>query len=550
MKVQRTATAAMVVLAVSGLVSLGAGSAFADGPQATAGGGSSSDGDLFQQNVAQDGRQNNNCSDINGGGSTMTLTGSRLTGRCATTDGSFNKAADVRNGAADAAGGGAIGLTQQNIAQRGRQNNNCLTPNVFPIEPSGSRVDGHCADQDLSRNKHTHIKGGGAAANGGTGTLDLGGQQVAQEGRQNNNCSSPNLFFDDAFFTGSRLEGQCGNKDTSHSQHTWEKNGGAEANGGAGDIAQVQTIAQDGRQNNNCANPNSTVFDLSGGRLDGRCANKDASVSRHTVSKGGSAQADGGSSTGVVLGGTMNQQNTAQSGRQNNNCANPNNVDDIEITGGRADGRCGNKDLSFTKHTVSKGGNAEANGGSGTDATLNQQNTAQSGRQNNNCANPNDLNDLEVTGGRADGRCWNKDFSFAKHTVSKGGGAQANGGSSTGAEIGATIDQQNTAQSGRQNNNCADPNANETALTGSRVETRCGTLDRSATVKTTEIGGGAQADGGTSAVDLFQQNTAQEGRQSNNCGNPNNLNLTLSGSRASAQCQAVDTSRNIGSIYQ
>ncbi|MFG2193299.1 hypothetical protein [Streptomyces sp. NPDC048639] len=58
-------------------------------------------------------------------------------------------------------------------------------------------------------------------------------------------------------------------------------------------------------------------------------------------------------------------------------------------------------------------------------------------------------------------------------------------------------------------------------------------------------GGGSASDG-----DLFQQNIAQEGRQSNNCGNPNNLEATLSGGRASAQCQAIDTSRNIGSVYQ
>ncbi|MFG2191071.1 hypothetical protein [Streptomyces sp. NPDC048639] len=49
---------------------------------------------------------------------------------------------------------------------------------------------------------------------------------------------------------------------------------------------------------------------------------------------------------------------------------------------------------------------------------------------------------------------------------------------------------------------------------------------------------------------MFQQNTAQEGRQSNNCGNPNNLAFTLSGGRATAQCTATDESRNIDSDYR
>ncbi|MFG2193773.1 hypothetical protein [Streptomyces sp. NPDC048639] len=536
MHVQRTATAAMVVLAVSGLVSLGAGSAFADDPQATAGGGSTTSGDLFQQNVAQDGRQNNNCSNINGD-EPVNVTGGRLTGRCVTGDGSVNKFADVHNGPADAAGGGGTTrLPQQNIAQRGRQNNNCLNANTLSLELSGGRLDGRCADQDLSRNEHTHVKGGGATANGGTGTnFDV--QQVAQEGRQNNNCASPNYTFIDPF-TGSRIDGRCGNKDGSVSKRTWDESGGAEANGGEAGGSESQSIAQDGRQNNNCASSNGIDVELTGGRLEGRCGNKDTSVAKRTWNKGGGAEANGGSTA-------VEQQNVAQEGRQNNNCANPNDTFDIVVTGGRAGGVCGNQDSSVAEHTWNKGGGASANGGSDTGApSLEQQNIAQEGRQNNNCSNPNDTS-IGVTGGRAEGRCWHKDASFSKHTLTKGGGAEANGGSGV-----DSVEQQNVAQAGRQNNNCANSNEGELTLTGGRVETKCGTVDRSASVKTAEIGGGAEADGGSSTADLFQQNTAQEGRQSNSCGNPNNLELTVSGGRATAQCQAVDTSRNIGSVYR
>ncbi|MEV6316253.1 hypothetical protein [Streptomyces sp. NPDC051776] len=61
-------------------------------------------------------------------------------------------------------------------------------------------------------------------------------------------------------------------------------------------------------------------------------------------------------------------------------------------------------------------------------------------------------------------------------------------------------------------------------------------------------GGGALAEGGSSTADLFQQNTAQSGRQSNHCGNPNNLTLTATGSRAESKCIAVDRSANVGTV--
>ncbi|MEU6083460.1 hypothetical protein [Streptomyces sp. NPDC047108] len=542
--------AAIAIATAGGLVSMACGPAVADDPRATADGGSSTTGSLFQQNAAQNGRQNNNCSSVNEADSALDLAGGRLRGRCVTTDGSLNKFSEVHTGSADAMGGSRLdgSLTQQNVAQRGRQNNNCANPNDVddPVDGIiGSRLVSQCTDEDVSFSEHTYTRGRGATAQGGAGSRE--DQNIAQTGRQNNNCANPNLLFFDTFDS-SRLEARCGNKDRSASKHAWVDSGGARAEGGstAGGIRQ-QNIAQEGRQNNNCGDAQSPFIIASGSRLEGRCGNTDGSINTHTRDSGDGAEASGGSASSEAIG-SLSQQNIAQEGRQNNNCASPNVTDfGIESFGGsRSSGGCANTDLSLRKETRHHGGGAVAEGGSG-DADIDQQNIAQEGRQNNNCANPNSVG-IDAAGSAVNGHCSNKDLSYARQTWSKGGGSQALGGSS-GLEV--DQDQQNIAQSGRQNNNCANPNEGDVTLTGGRAETRCGTLDRSATVRSTEIGGRATAEGGSSTGgSLFQQNTAQDGRQSNNCGNPNNLDLTLSGGRASTQCQAVDASRSTGSIYR
>ncbi|MFG2196753.1 hypothetical protein [Streptomyces sp. NPDC048639] len=459
---------------------MGAGAAFAaDGPGAQASGGSATLGDQFQQNTAQSSRQNNNCSNPNSEteeGETVALTGGRLDGRCKTIDDSFNKSVKVRSGGAEALGGtGVDSFGQQNTAQQGRQNNNCASPNsIETITVSGGRTEGFCTDEDRSVNLHTKTRGGPASATGGSGTeFSLNQQNIAQEGRQNNNCASAN----------------------------------------------------------------DTELDLSGGRSTGHCRNKDASLSKDTVSQGRGAEASGGGG----LGANVDEQNIAQSGRQNNNCANPSDAD-IDLTGGRDEADCWTADHSKSLRTTEIGGGAQANGGTSS-SDLFQQNIAQEGRQNNNCANPNSL-DVEVTGGRTGSRCGHKDGSLNQDTLVKGGGAQANGGSSTGGDA----FQQNIAQEGKQNNNCANPNAGDITITGGRDQTDCGTTDKSINAHTKDFGGGAEADGGSSTASLFQQNIAQEGRQNNNCGNPNNLVLTLSGARNTTQCQATDVSRNIGTV--
>ncbi|MEU6081905.1 hypothetical protein [Streptomyces sp. NPDC047108] len=535
MKVQSVATATIVALAVGGLSSLGVGPAFADTPGAKASGGSNTAGELFQQNTAQQGRQNNRCSSQNGDPDVVNLSGARARGRCVTTDGSLTESSEFRSGGANAEGGSSgASLAQQNTAQRGQQNNHCGNPNNAEIDITGGSWETACEDTNNSANQGAFVQNGPADVNGGSSTaMGMNQQNTAQEGRQNNNCGNPNLTEID--ISGGSSESACGNEDGSENRRTWTKGGGVEANGGSTifDIAQ-QNTGQSGRQNNNCANPN--TFGASPG---GSCANTDDSANQEAFVKGGGAGADGGSGTGLQVGQVL-QQNRAQEGRQNNNCANPNTAGPDSVGGD-----CANTDTSANEKTFFKGTGANANGGSTAGGRLIQQNTAQEGRQNNNCANPNDTG-INVSGGSAPGSCTNEDGSSNVKAAVKGGGAEANGGSATAADMW----QQNTAQEGRQNNNCNNPNAGSIDVIGSRYEVNCGTTDNSTNDRTTEIGGGARSDGGSSTASLFQQNTAQEGRQNNTCGNPNNATVTLTGSRSTTQCAATDESTNIGSDYR
>ncbi|MEU6081906.1 hypothetical protein [Streptomyces sp. NPDC047108] len=529
MKVQRLAIATMVALTVGGLASLGSGTALAGTPGAHASGGSSATGAVFQQNTAQEARQNNHCSSSND--ANLMLTGARTKGRCLTTDDSVTELSEFRSGGADAVGGSSgTGLFQQNTAQRGRQNNNCSDLNQSGILVQGGRLEDSCADTDTSTAYKAFVRSGGAKANGGSGAASVTQQNIAQEGRQNNNCG--NLNAGEPSVIGGSSGSDCVNDNASADKHTWIKGGGAEANGGSGaGTASVfqQDIAQEGRQNNNCGSPNLTSV------TGGSCANADASDNEQFFVKGGRAKADGGSATTGIL----TQQNVAQGGRQNNNCASPNSggLDTIA-------GSCENTDGSTNRKVAVKGAGAHADGGSA-QASLIQQNVAQQGRQNNNCASPN-RTVFDVTGGSTSGTCAHEDGSTNEKVLTRGGGAEATGGSS-GA---ATVDQQNTAQEGRQNNNCANANASRIEVTGGRYDIDCGTTDNSANTNTTEIGGGAKADGGSSTADLFQQNTAQEGRQNNNCGNPNNATVTLTGSRSTTQCTATDESTSVDSDYR
>ena len=194
----KVATAAMVVLAVGGWASVGAGAAFAaDGPGAQASGGSATLGDQFQQNTAQSSRQNNNCSNPNSEteeGETVALTGGRLDGRCKTIDDSFNKSVKVRSGGAEALGGSGVdSFGQQNTAQQGRQNNNCANPNVRRTRRHRGPTEARCANED-KLGQQAHLDQGRSAADQRRlrHRLAVDQQNTAQEGRQNNNCANAN----------------------------------------------------------------------------------------------------------------------------------------------------------------------------------------------------------------------------------------------------------------------------------------------------------------------------------------------------------------------
>ncbi|MEV6317853.1 hypothetical protein [Streptomyces sp. NPDC051776] len=602
---RKVAAATAVVMALAGVTSFCAGIAFADERGgATAIGGSSTDVGLFQQNKVQEGRLNSACGQLSE--AFLSPVGERTTGRCLNDDGSFNMSAHTGSKGAHVEGGssGAFTVVQQNIAQKGRLNNACDDQNNVDPTLEGSRVDSDCHNKDRSSSKQVLAKSGGAHIEGGNSSgFSVQQQNIAQDGRQNNACTAQNNFG--PTLEGSRMDSDCHNKDRSSSKQVLAKSGGAHIQGGNSgtSLLQQQNIAQDGRQNNACANPEDADFTLEGGRMDSECRNKDRSFSKKVLVKSGGADIEGGSSSVSVeqqnyaQGGRQNnacadhddseiavtggrvdsecrnkdrsfnnkvlvksggahieggsssvssveQQNYAQDGRQNNACATSNDAD-LTLDSGRIAAECGNSDSSFNKHVLVNGGGARAEGGSSTGSVF-QYNTAQEGRQNNACANLNEPDTLEASGGRMTAECANKDRSFNKHVLVEGGAARAEGGGSgTGS-----VFQYNTAQEGRQNNACTNPNGGAVTLTGSRVESRCRTIDESMNLGTKEAVGGAEAQGGSSTADLFQQNTAQSGRQSNHCGNPNNLTLTATGSRVQSQCIATDSSTSIGTIQR
>ncbi|MEU3283300.1 hypothetical protein [Streptomyces antibioticus] len=193
-------------------------------------------------------------------------------------------------------------------------------------------------------------------------------------------------------------------------------------------------------------------------------------------------------------------------------------------------------------------GGARAQGGSALAGTAIEQNVAQAHRQNNNCVHANGLLDegFTLTEGQMSGHCLTKDDSFNKDYVSVSGGAKATGGSATTGEL----QQQNIAQQGKQNNNCANANNTDITLTDSKIKTDCAAIDESLNLHSADISHGAKVEGGSGMVNLYQQNVAQEGRQNNNCGNSNGLDLSLSSSRSTTKCIAIDRSKNIDSVYR
>ncbi|MFI5680497.1 hypothetical protein [Streptomyces cellulosae] len=456
---------------------------------------------------------------------------------------------------ATAAGGSSTGeefvtFSEQNTAQDGRQNNNCAQFDGEELSLEGSRTRTRCVTGDVSFNKHTVTRNAGAHAVGGDVAGDLEEQNTAQKGRQNNNCGQHNAIstVDDVSLTDSSLTADCVAHDGSRNKYTKTETAGARALGGDAvtDLTE-QNTAQSGKQNNDCGNDNELNIELTeGSRASASCADLDRSHNKHTVTKSGGSRATGGDTTTGI-----DQQNTAQDGRQNNNCANISSFD-LGLDDSSLAGRCKNLDHSHNEYTATKTRGATAQGGGGL-ASLDQQNTAQTGRQNNNCANINETFDgdvLELGGGsEAAASCKNVDGSHNKRSLVKDGGARATGGDGSGEFFEFfQASQQNTAQSGRQNNNCGNLNQTTPVLDDSRATAHCLTADHSKNDRTVVRREGATATGGDGAADLFEQNIAQSGRQNNSCGNANALELTADGSTATAQCIATDRSTNLDTV--
>ncbi|MBQ0988440.1 hypothetical protein KBZ10_28830 [Streptomyces sp. F63] len=352
---------------------------------------------------------------------------------------------------------------------------------------------------------------GGAEATGGAGVAEVSGQDTALNGRQNNSCGNvpafPGIVFD------GRSLADCAGTDRSHRTGVLGTAGGATATGGDGGAYQ-QNTAEQGRQNNACGNLNSLVG--MSGVTEADCAAADTSWSRGVVHRGDGAAATGGD-------GGAYQQNTAQEGRQNNSCGNTNNT----TVSGATEVDCAAGNASVSKGVVHHDEGAAATGGDSVFGAS-AQDTAQEGRQNNSCGNTN----LGGTPGETHTDCAANDASVSRGAVHRGGGAAATGGDS-----GFSATAQNTAQEGRQNNSCG--NANAGSVFGA-MEADCAATDASVSRGVIRHSGGAAATGGSGLSTLFQQNTAQDGRQNNVCGNSNGF--ALDSGRTQARCSTVDTS--------
>ncbi|WP_181802221.1 hypothetical protein [Streptomyces shenzhenensis] len=525
---RRIAAATVVAMAMGSITSAVGGVALADGPTGATATGGSTLGDLNQQNTAQDGRQNSACDQVDLEGP-LPAPG-RLTGRCVNGDGSFNAFSRVKHRGATAAGGsGTTDLYQRNVAQQGRQNNACDLAIATTVTLIGGRTDSECADRDASRNREVLFSSGGARAEGGTGaalqqdiaqegrqnntcTIETGSDfslidsrmtdrcdnsdashnkrvkvrgggaeaeggngavsqaDVAQEGRQNNTCTTAFRFLPEV--SSGREESGCANTDLSRNKNALVKGGGADVDGGNGAVSQAD-VAQEGRQNNACAN---TVFPnlplLTNGRLDSQCAHTDLSRNKDVLVKGGGARIDGGDSEALDL----TQQNFAQEGRQNNACDNVDR-DSFTLTDSSVRDHCKTVDRSKNLRTREIGGGARIKGGSATGSVA-QQNIAQEGRQNNACADHVNFN-ANVTGGRAGTDCVTVDRSVNVDTQRHDRGASVEGGSATG-----DLFQQNIAQDGRQNNACGNTDNFTVVGTGTTTQSQCVAVDHSVNVGT------------------------------------------------------------------
>lgn len=211
MQVLKIRRATLVALAAGSLAAGGSGISFADGHGAGPEGGSSTAGTVLRQNTAQTHRQNNNCFSRN-----VTALAAGRVAHCGADDASDNRHTELEFGGAHAFGGTGttFGVSQQNSARQDRRNNNCAEPVPVGLA-NGSRAQTRCTGQDGSYHHHALVKGGGAHAADGPGTIGSAFQQNnAEEGRRNNACATfNNIPF--IIVTDGRAESRCANQDRS-----------------------------------------------------------------------------------------------------------------------------------------------------------------------------------------------------------------------------------------------------------------------------------------------------------------------------------------------
>ncbi|MEU3283384.1 hypothetical protein, partial [Streptomyces antibioticus] len=349
-----------------------------------------------------------------------------------------------------------------------------------------------CLNLDGSRDTQTDTASKGASITGGAANFFMEALNTAQSGRQNNACAQGNN--PDLTLSTSKDTSDCVNDDGSRNHRSHSRSGGARITGGTGSDLQALNTAQSGRQNNACAKENEIELELGPGfRRESHCVNRDHSHNERTDTEDRGARITGGSSTR-----NLQALNTAQSGRQNNACAQYNSfTPGGDRTNSRQASECVNDDHSHSRATRVRSDGASSTGGSGTAEFL-ESNVAQSGRQNNSCAQFTDADAFGLTGGSSHrSRCANRDHSHSAHTDTATRGAHTVAGGSGGGFV--ALDQQNTAQAGRQNNSCSqsigdDP---DLLLDSSSYSSGCVNVDHSHDRHTRSRSGGARAEGGS-----------------------------------------------------
>ncbi|MFB7370568.1 hypothetical protein ACFC0D_12100 [Streptomyces sp. NPDC056222] len=247
----------------------------------------------------------------------------------------------------------------------------------------------------------------------------------------------------------------------------------------------------------------------------------------------------GGSASADVLSGTplSGRENTDQDGEQNLDCGNSVKLIRLNVADTvNYDEVCVDND----GHTRRYSSNPDGARVTGDTAIGPQVNTAQTGKQNLNCGNSTDVITVNVLGTiNRDTTCIAVDRSHEGIGHGHGGGGSHTGGSE--ALGGTAVGQQvNTAQTGKQNLYCGNSADTLTVnVVGTiRKRTTCVAADHSDQHgQTYSHRGRTTADGGQAVG--FTNNTSQNGRQNQTCGDPGRgIDLPLGETKRDTVCKA------------